>query len=74
MRPDTALTAAVADLAHDVLQDLAECETSWRGMTESEIIDEILRTLQPLRDAAAREEWKKGGTGRRMSFEVRQQR
>ena len=73
-KDNAAAAVAVADLAHDVLQELAENETSWRGMTESEIIDEILRTLQPLRDAAAREEWKKGGTGRRMSFEVRQQR
>lgn len=70
---NAAAAVAVADLAHDVLQELAENETSWRGMTESEIIDEILRTLRPLRDAAAREEWKKGGTGRRMSFEVRPQ-
>lgn len=72
-KDNAAAAVAVADLAHDVLQELAECETSWRGMTESEIIDEILRTLQPLRDAAAREEWRKGGIGRRMSFEVQAQ-
>lgn len=72
-KSNAAAAVAVADLARDVLQELAENETSWRGMTESEIIDEILRTIQPLRDAAAREDWKKGGTGRRMTFEIRPQ-
>lgn len=72
-KSNAAAAVAVADLAHDVLQELAENETSWRDMTESEIIDEILRTLRPLRDAAAREDWRKGSTGRRMTFEVRPQ-
>lgn len=72
-KSNAAAAVAVADLAHDVLQELAENETSWHGMTESEVIDEILFTLKPLREAAAREDWKKGSTGRRMSFEVRPQ-